>query len=204
MKRVDAGHNKLIEVFDEYKPDALIVIGGDQTEMFDRSNVPQFMIYTGAEASGRTPGYPFGDPNVPQIHTDIEVELSKTILNKLVKEHNFDVAFSSEIENYGRGHGIPHAFANLLSYITSNTNVPTVLVYENTYDPPSLSAKRCYEFGQALTQICQTPHRDSRFGRPRPRPRREALRLVGPTVGQVVFGKNRRWRWQSHPLHVHL
>src|SRR4051794_10660050 len=50
MDRIDAGHRKLTEVFDAYKPDVLIVIGGDQTEMFDRSNVPQFMMYLGEKA----------------------------------------------------------------------------------------------------------------------------------------------------------
>lgn len=158
IARIDAGHNKLIEEFDRYKPDALIIIGGDQTEMFDRSNVPQFMIFTGPEAFGNKAGAGRG-PDAPVVHCDVDVELSKRILNKLVKEEGFDVAFSSEMENFGRGHGLPHAFANMISYIMTNTQVPTVLIYENTYDPPSLSAKRCYEFGQALGRILKNDNK---------------------------------------------
>lgn len=158
MARIDASHKAMIKAFDEYKPDILIIIGGDQTEMFDRSNVPQFMIYTGehawamkAAASRNLDG--------PRVETDIEVEFSKWLLKKLVKEENFDIAFSDTAENFGRGHGLPHAFGNMLSYIMDNTKVPTVLVYENTYDPPSLTAKRCYELGQAIARVCKNDPR---------------------------------------------
>lgn len=154
IERIDAGHARLIEEFDNYKPDLLIIIGGDQTEMFDRSNVPQLMIFTGPTAYGNKAGAGRG-PDAPKVYCDVDVEASEYILNKLVKEHGFDVAFSSEMENFGRGHGLPHAFANMISYITENTKVPTVLIYENTYDPPSLSAERCYELGRALAKICK-------------------------------------------------
>jgi protocatechuate 4,5-dioxygenase beta chain len=157
--RIQHCHAQLIEEFDAYKPDVLIIIGGDQIEMFDRSNVPQFMIYTGSTAAGRKAGTPFDAESPPQVTCEIEVEFSKYLLTKLVKEEGFDVAFSSEMANFGRGKGLPHAFANMLSYIMENTHVPTVLIYENTYDPPSLSAKRCYEFGRALARIAR---KDSR------------------------------------------
>ena len=155
INRIDASHAKLIEEFDAYKPDLLIIIGGDQSEMFDRSNVPQFMMFTGPTAYGLMAGRERENP-APEVTCDVDVESSNYILNKLVKEHGFDIAFSSEMENFGRGHGLPHAFARLISYITTNTPTPMVLIYENTYDPPSLSAKRCYEFGQALAKICKT------------------------------------------------
>jgi protocatechuate 4,5-dioxygenase beta chain len=161
IARIDASHARLIKEFDAYKPDALIIIGGDQTEMFDRSNVPQFMMFLGETAYSRPPGangFRGGD-DAPEYICDVDVELSKYLLNKLVKEEGFDIAFSTEIENFGRGHGLPHAFANLLSYIMTNTKVPTVLIYENTYDPPSLSAKRVYELGQAMARMLKTSPR---------------------------------------------
>ena len=154
MARIDTSHKKLTAEFDAYKPDILIIIGGDQTEMFDRSNVPQFMIYTGAHAWASKAGAT-RDPNGPKVETDIEVEFSKTLLTKLVKDENFDIAMSDEMENFGRGHGLPHAFGNMLSYIMDNTQIPTVLIYENTYDPPSLTAKRCYELGQAIARVAK-------------------------------------------------
>ncbi len=44
VRRIEAGHAELKRQFDAYSPDVLIIIGGDQTETFDSSNVPQFMV----------------------------------------------------------------------------------------------------------------------------------------------------------------
>ena len=165
IARIDAAHKKLTEEFDRYKPDLLIIIGGDQSEMFDRSNVPQLMIFTGPTAFGAYGGNRQG-PEAPQVHTDIDVDYSRYLLKKLVKEEGYDVGFSAELQNFGpRGYGLPHAFTRILSYIIDNTKVPTVLIYENTYDPPSLSAKRCYDFGRTLARITKNdPRRIAVFG----------------------------------------
>src|SRR5262245_62259948 len=48
--RVRNGLFELKTIIGESKPDALIVIGDDQNENFTAQNVPQFAIYTGAEA----------------------------------------------------------------------------------------------------------------------------------------------------------
>jgi len=157
VRRIQHGHKALQRVFDDYKPDILIIIGGDQTEMFDRSNVPQLMMYLGERAYGTKPGpQMLAGPNAesPMMEMEVEVDFSKWLLNKLVKQEGFDVAFSCEMNNLpGRRKGLPHAFMNPASYILENTKVPTVIVYENTYDPPSLSAKRCYELGQAIARL---------------------------------------------------
>jgi protocatechuate 4,5-dioxygenase beta chain len=154
MARIDASHKAMIKAFDEYKPDLLIVIGGDQTEMFDRSNVPQFMIYTG-EHSWAMKAAASRSVDGPKVEATTDVEFAKWLLKKLVKDENFDIAFSDTMENFGRGHGLPHAFGNMISYIMDNTKVPTVMIYENTYDPPSLTAKRCYDLGQAIARVCK-------------------------------------------------
>jgi protocatechuate 4,5-dioxygenase beta chain len=154
LNRINASHQGLIDAFDEYKPDLLIIIGGDQTEMFDRSNVPQFMIYTGRD-SWAMKAAASRNPDGPRVTAETDVDFANWLLKKLVKEEGFDVAFSDTMENFGRGHGLPHAFGNMLSYIMDNTRVPAIMVYENTYDPPSLTAKRCYEFGQAIARICK-------------------------------------------------
>jgi protocatechuate 4,5-dioxygenase beta chain len=165
VERINAGHDKLTEVFDEYKPEILIIIGGDQTEMFDRSNVPQFMIYLGDHANGNRPGTvmgapPPGEEQPPQVEMEVDVEFSKWLLEKLVKEEGFDVAFSYEMKNLpGRRQGLPHAFVNPASYLLENTAPKVVLVYENTYDPPSLSGARCYEFGQAIARLVKNDPR---------------------------------------------
>lgn len=163
VRRIQAGHDALKKAYDDYDPDVLIIIGGDQSEMFDRSNVPQMMMFLGDKAEGRRPGQPpyqAGVPDkLPPVKFDVDVDFSKWILNRLVKQEGFDVAFSTEVKNFGRGHGMPHAFNNPSSYLLEGKNTPVVLFYQNTYDPPSLTAKRCYELGEALARITKNDPR---------------------------------------------
>jgi len=156
--RIQAGHDALKRVYDDYDPELLIIIGGDQKEVFDSSNVPQLMIFLGEKAQGRAPGQGFMQAGVPDrlppVKFDIDVESSKSLLYKLVKHKGFDVAFSSELKPLGRAHGLPHAFNNPASYLLDdNHRTPVVIFYENTYDPPSLSAKRCYDLGVAIADL---------------------------------------------------
>ncbi|WP_091737406.1 hypothetical protein [Phenylobacterium immobile] len=164
IARIQAGHDALKKAYDEYDPEILIIIGGDQSEVFDRSNVPQLMMFMAESGQGRAPGQPMAQPGVPDkfppIKFDIDVEFSKNLLNKLVKQKDFDVAFSTELKPLGRAHGLPHAFNNPASYILDdNHRTPTVIFYQNTYDPPSLSAKRCYDLGVAIAEICKNDPR---------------------------------------------
>lgn len=63
--RIDVAHAALTKAVDDYQPEILIIIGGDQTETFDCSNVPQFMVYLGEEAWGIKPGGAMGRPAGP-------------------------------------------------------------------------------------------------------------------------------------------
>jgi protocatechuate 4,5-dioxygenase beta chain len=154
IRRIDAGHAEMRRQFEAYKPEILIIIGGDQVEEFDRSNVPQFMIYLGEHAKGNKPGGPLGDPEPPQVEMEVDVEFSKWLLTKLVKEEDFDISFSSALVNLpGRRKGLPHAFVNPTSVLFEEVQTKVCLIFENTYDPPSLSAKRCYDLGQAIARL---------------------------------------------------
>jgi protocatechuate 4,5-dioxygenase beta chain len=189
IARIQAGSAALKTAFDEYDPDILIIVGGDQSEVFDRSNVPQMMMYLGETAEGRRPGMRFrngeivGEPSMMTL--DVDVDFSRWLLNKLVKEEAFDVAFSSRLENFGRGHGLPHAFVNPTASLLENNNKPTVLLYQNTYDPPSLSAKRCYELGQAIARVCRND------------PRKIAILGSG---GLAHHPRGKRSGWLDQPL----
>lgn len=166
VQRIRAGHAELKRKFDAYDPEILIIIGGDQVEEFDRSNVPQLMIYLGEHGIGHAPGKYIGDPDVPEVHFDVDVEFSEWLLERLVKDAGFDVSFSREFKNLpGRRPGVPHAFTNPASYILEGSNTKVCLVFENTYDPPSLSAERCYDFGQAIARLVkQDPRRIAILG----------------------------------------
>lgn len=189
IARIQAGQAGLKKAFDDYDPDLLIIVGGDQAEMFDRSNVPQLMMFLGESGEGRHPGARFRDGqilhNMPPVKLDVDVEFSKRLLSKLVKQEGFDVAFSTTMENFGRGHGLPHAFVNPAAGLLEDNNTPTVIFYQNTYDPPSLSAKRCYELGEAIARLCKDD------------PRRIAILGSG---GLAHHPRGKRSGWLDQPL----
>ena len=161
IRRIDAGHTELKRVYDEYDPEILIILGGDQVEEFDRSNVPQLMMYLGEEAVGSIPGGQMrsaeGDATMTM---SVDVDFSQWLLTKLVKQEGFDISFSRELKNLpGRRKGIPHAFINPASYLLDTERTKVCLIFENTYDPPSLTAKRCYELGKAIARLVKNDPR---------------------------------------------
>jgi protocatechuate 4,5-dioxygenase beta chain len=167
--RIHRAFDVLQERLSAYQPELLIMIGGDQSEMFDASNVPNLMLYVGEEAwaevgGGGLMGGQAQEPDVLRLR--IDAETSRWLLHKLVCEEEFDVAVSSEQQHLGpRGRGLPHAFYRPVPFLTPNADVPLVLLYENTYDPPSLSARRCYDLGRALARLlADDPRRIAIYG----------------------------------------
>src|SRR5207247_5909735 len=56
IDRVQGSLRVLKEQMAEYDPELIVIIGGDQTEMFDRSNVPNLMMFVGEEVFGHVTG----------------------------------------------------------------------------------------------------------------------------------------------------
>ena len=166
--RINSSFGKLREELEAYKPDLLIIIGGDQTEMFDRSNVPNLMIYTGDVAVGHNNnGIAGEEPSEADIvRLKVDVATSEELLRRLVAEEDFDVAMSSEQGSLGRpGKGLPHAFARPMPLLQPNFDIPVVIFYENTFDSPSLSAERCYQLGRTLARVFKNdPRRIAIYG----------------------------------------
>ncbi len=158
IDRVHRAFQILAAKLAEYRPDLLIIIGGDQSEMFDDSNVPNIMIYAGEEARGYTTHRRYQPGEEDIVRLKVDVDTSKRLLNQLVRKEGFDVAFSGELSPLGRSSqrrktGVSHAFMRPAPFIIPRPDLPTVLIWENTYDPPSLPAKRCYELGHALARF---------------------------------------------------
>jgi protocatechuate 4,5-dioxygenase beta chain len=154
--RIGDSFTTLKDKLKEYGAELLIIIGGDQTEMFDRSNVPNLMIYTGDVAWGHNNnGLAGEEPSEADIvRLKVDVQTSQTILKRLVREEGFDVSFSGEQGSLGRpGKGLPHAFARPAPLLTPDFDIPVIIFYENTFDSPSLSAERCYKLGRALARL---------------------------------------------------
>ena len=163
IRKVDAAFAELREQIRQYDPELLIVIGGDQSETFDRANVPNLMMFLGDEMWGHSTRMGQEPSEETEVHLKVEVETSWKLLEQLVTQEGFDIAFSTLQQPLGNaartGRNMSHAFARPVPFLIQRTNLPMVLIFENTYDPPSLSAARCYELGQALARLLKDDSR---------------------------------------------
>jgi aromatic ring-opening dioxygenase LigB subunit len=145
---------ELKRIIEDSEPDALIVIGDDQNENFTAQNVPQFAIYTGAEAV-------FFDRLFKEEKTyRCDAEIARVILNSAV-EGGFDLSFS---ENFLDKRLISHAHVEpLMRILLPNADVPIVPIYVNAIHPPGPTPARCYAFGQMLGDIIRNHLADKRI-----------------------------------------
>jgi protocatechuate 4,5-dioxygenase beta chain len=154
--RIHAAFATLRGQIEEYRPDALIVIGDDQGDMFDDANNPIFSIYTGDEPSwGRRPT---GDSDLPieerpVIHFPNHGELARYLHKGLVKK-GFDVANVARFDPRGNPvRGISHMVSAPLPALNPALDIPLVNVFINEYYPPLPSAERCAALGRAIAEV---------------------------------------------------
>jgi len=164
--RIENGWQTIKDQLADYDPEVIVMIGGDQTEHFDASLKADFMIHTGSEPVWAYPN-PHTEPLTEEFLVRFESlpHIATQLLNRLV-HMGFDVNHSSEMQILGKpDRGIPHAFSRPLSRTLPKPDIPVVLVYVNTYDPPCPTAHRCYEFGAAIARACrELPERIAIFG----------------------------------------
>jgi protocatechuate 4,5-dioxygenase beta chain len=154
-RRIHAAFGVLREQFRAYRPDALILIGDDQGDMFDAANNPTFAIYTGED---RIWGRDVRDWRVaPEQRRKVEfanhVELSRHLLKGLIKR-GFDMANIGRFDPRGAPQrGVSHAVANLGPEVDPTLDVPIVCIFLNEYYPPLPSAERCAQLGEAIADV---------------------------------------------------
>ena len=166
IQRVQSSFNVLEEQLKAYNPELLIMIGGDQTEMFDESNVPNLMMFLGDAAWGHNTLRGNEPSEEDMVHFKVDVPTSKRLLNRLVEEAGFDIAFSEEQVALGTpAKGLPHAWIRPAPYLLTGLNVPVLILYTNTYQPPSLTAQRCFDLGRAIArEFKNDPRRIAIYG----------------------------------------
>ena len=156
IQRIEAAFAVLRAQLQAYRPDALIMIGDDQGDMFDDVNNPTFSIYTGEEPMwGRSARDPLGTRQ--EERTKIEFrphpELSRHLLRGLVKR-GFDVANVGRFDPRGNPiRGVSHMVSNLVPEVDPALAIPLVSVFINEYYPPLPSAARCAALGEAIADV---------------------------------------------------
>ena len=150
----------------DWQPDAVILIGDDQSENFKRENLPTFCFYTGSTVDG----YPFhaasDNNNVWQIEPNQKFSFRcpdrfATDLVSHVIRDGFDMSSSTELT--GWDWGLPHAHINPLMYLDQKAELPILPLFVNCLGeeagegyPPRPTAKRCYELGRSIRQFLDT------------------------------------------------
>ena len=133
-----AAIEELGKALDESKPDVILMFGADHVETFSVTCVPSFAIVAGNRAIAKFAGR---EHNLP-----IHREMAEDILNKLVVEHNFDMAYSEDAE-------LGHAFSIPFEFLVGKRNIPVIPFFTNVYVPPLPTPRRCEALGKAVAEI---------------------------------------------------
>lgn len=141
-------------------PDAVIVVGDDQRELFDDDGTPSVALFLGDEiwdlglSEERKRLVPpdtlpaqwaahADEPEPYPVAKDLSVHLATWLT-----EADFDVTVCSQ---QGEGRTLGHAFTFVRRRLDLPAETPIVPVFLNTYYPPNIpSPARCWELGKAL------------------------------------------------------
>jgi len=138
LDQAGKGMNELGKVLDETQPDAILFFGADHVETFSVTCIPSFAIVAGSRAIAKFAGR---EHNLP-----IHREMAEDILDKLVVDYNFDVAYSEDAE-------LGHAFSIPFEYVIGKRNIPVIPFFTNVYVPPLPTPRRCAALGKAIADI---------------------------------------------------
>ncbi|NMO91717.1 hypothetical protein [Actinomycetospora sp. TBRC 11914] len=163
--------------------DAMVIIGDDHLEWFGHGVTPSFMIYNGERVTNfaLTPAqreHGVGVHNNPIRHagqlvnrppedTDypLHPELAEHLVRSVVADH-IDIAEcrNQPVGPDGAVLNLPYAFTFVQRRILSDRLLPMVPVMVNAYFPPiQPTARRCFEFGQALGRAIRSWDRPDRI-----------------------------------------
>lgn len=174
-RRCHAAMDKLAERWNEVGADIAVMLGNDQTEIYETDTLnPAFMVFYGetiphypANAEWRKrmpPGTAEAElGHAAPSHTEYRgcPELGLHIIQTLV-DSDFDVATSKVWPKQARN-GAPHAFGHIYRQVMRDNVVPHVPVFQNTFYPPNQpSARRAYAFGQVVARAIETWPGDKR------------------------------------------
>lgn len=155
VNRITAGFATLRARLDAARPDVLLIIGDDQTEVFSGACVPALAVFTGEQATGTTSlGWIGQKPEDNHILLRNNPKLAKHLVKELVSRR-FDPAYCDEIKPLGKpAAGIGHAFSRVAKAMgIAESGLPVLPLFLNGYHPPQPSGQRCYELGLALRHI---------------------------------------------------
>ncbi len=156
---------KMADIFEEAKPDVVVIFGNDQQELFTSALMPAFTILNGqkiwnepaseAQAAIHPPGIHAAEwGHKPPVFTEYpgHPQLANHLIADLVKD-SFDITRADQLPTHeGHWHsGIGHAFGFIYRQIMRDKVVPNVPIVTNTFFPPNQpTARRCFDMGRSV------------------------------------------------------
>ncbi len=171
--RCDAALEKLADELESVRPDVVIIIGDDQTELFTSANQPVLAIFHGSDVvmngkyghegspewiqrMGR--GYLMDENHILSGSPDLALSLISALI-----EAEIDVAALSKVEESSE-RGFGHAYGFIVKRLFRGRQMPIVPVLLNTYYPPNVpTAGRVFKMGQALASALEAAPQDLRI-----------------------------------------
>ena len=190
-QRIEAGWNALRQCITDYKPDRLIMVTDDHSEMFDETlcnpNIAMFLGEKGIGTLNLRNLKGMHEGNTELVSFDCDPELAEFVATGLV-ERDFDltVTRSKEAKSIGpRNRGVGHGFTRTVPKLTPDLDVPSVLIWLNCYYDPMPTARRCLALGRAIAEIVKD--------------RKERIAFIG-TGGLSHDPRGPRAGWIDEPL----
>lgn len=154
------------KVLQEVNPDALVVIGDDQEELFLDDGTPTFAVYWGDSIEDLAPDEHKQEKMAAGLkaalwaaHTEtresypVAGKLALHLVDSLIVDE-FDV---TQMARQREGRGLGHAFTFPRRRLMGERVIPIVPVLVNTYYPPNQpSPRRCYMLGRALRRAIES------------------------------------------------
>jgi AcrR family transcriptional regulator len=165
-ERCQKAIRRLADFFDEHRPDAAVLVGNDQMEVFTGDHVPALAMFWGDYVEGhpRTPeflaklnrGVARAEADrTPPVYTQYPClpALGKHMIESAIAE-GFDVAQLRRLTVGEIGvNSAPHAYGFVYRRIMRDHVVPHVPVFVNTFYPPNQPpVARCFALGRALAR----------------------------------------------------
>lgn len=167
VKRINAAFDVLRRLVEDYKPDALVVVGDDQGDMFTEANNPAISVFRGDEVWGTSRPFFYLDerPDASYIRLPVHKELADLLVHGLIKR-GFDPANSLELKPEGHpDRGVSHMLTYPMRKIVPSLDIPVVPVFLNAYYPPQPTGRRCWDLGVTIADIFKNrPERIAIYG----------------------------------------
>src|SRR5262245_16562365 len=152
--------------FKDVAPDAFVIVGNDQREIFAEDLTPAITVFRGAEIENIPDDKPEVSPglkiaevgNCPPngaVYPGAQ-GLADHIISTVMQD-GFDLAQATRLPKDCARLGIPHAYGLVYHRVLGDTPPPSVPVIFNVhYEPNRPSVGRCIALGHALRRAVQT------------------------------------------------